>query len=94
MGAVSATEELLIALDPMTDDSASAVQTSGGEGLDSALKAVKRIPLAFHDNIKGFVVGVVADGADSHTNSLKLGANHSTLNPWRGRYNRCYGQPR
>ena len=54
----------------MPDDSAIAVWTNWGEGVDCALEAVECVPLAGHDHVERLVILVFANFAFSHTKTL------------------------
>jgi hypothetical protein len=73
MGAVGATVELVVAFNPMPDYATSTVEAGRRKCLNRAFEAVKRIALPFHNNIKAFVVIILAYLADPHdVSSLKF----------------------
>lgn len=70
VSAVGAAKKALIMLDSMAYYSAATMEAGGGKGLNRAFKAIEGIGSALQDDIKRFVVGVVADEAGSHSSPM------------------------
>ena len=60
-------EELLVVLDAVTDNAASAVEAGWGKGLNRTFKTIEGIGATGLEDVEGFVVSVVANNTDSHT---------------------------
>jgi hypothetical protein len=67
MGAVSSAKEFILMLDAVADDAASTMETGRGERLNRAFKRIERVGATSLDNVKGFVVSVLANDAGSHS---------------------------
>lgn len=69
-------EELLVVLNTVTDNTASAVEAGWGESLNRTLKAIEGIGATGLKDVEGFVVSVVANNTGTHTvlNSSYVGS--------------------
>jgi len=67
---VRAAEEPALTFNAMADNSASTVKTGRSQCLNGTFKAIKGIVLSFDDDLKRFIVGVVANHACTHTEVL------------------------
>lgn len=72
MGAVGTAVELIIAFNAMPDYATATVEAGGRKCLNRALKAVERIALPFHDDVKALVIVVATYLADSHGSPRKV----------------------
>jgi hypothetical protein len=63
---VSPAEVFIVVLNTVPYDSAPAVETGGSQRLDRAFKTVKGVCMTSLNDIEGFIVSVVTNGAGSH----------------------------
>jgi hypothetical protein len=73
LGAMGATKHHAAGrLQAMPDDPAAAMSASRRQGMDRALKAVKRVALAVHHDLEGLVILIAANFTCSHLDITPL----------------------
>jgi hypothetical protein len=65
------TEDLSVRFNAVAHDTATAVWTNGGQGVDRALEAIKNVALPVHHDFKRLVIIVLANFACWHTQFVR-----------------------
>ena len=81
LGAMRAAEKRSSTLQTVTDDTAFAVRTARGEGVDRALEAVEGMTRAVHRYFERFVVLVAAVLTLAHSPPIPVKSNRKCAEP-------------